>query len=116
MSGTSQNFLQNYDNAPSFSDDAEAYKAANARLGLEGNKIKIEDLLGKRIVFLAFKVRPSNFKRFGDEVLMVQVLVDGEKRVFFTQSQRIRSMLSEFEHLLPRTGTIVQENRAWRIQ
>lgn len=33
MSETSQNFLQNYDNAPSFSDDAEAYKAANAHLG-----------------------------------------------------------------------------------
>lgn len=72
--------------------------------------------MNKRIIFLAFKIRPSNFKRFGDEVLMVQVLVDGEKRVFFTQSQRIRAMLTEFEQLLPRAGTIVKENRAWRIQ
>lgn len=115
MQETSMKSVQEFDDVPSFADDAETFAEANRFLGLDGDKIFIEKLLNKPIKFLAFTVRESHYQRYGKEVLMVQVEVDGEKRVFFTQSARIRRTLELFQDKLPRVGTIKKENRAWRI-
>ncbi len=100
---------------PSFADDTETFAAANQYLGLEGDKISIEKLVDKPVKFLDFTIRESRYQRYGNEVLMVQVELDGVKRVFFTQSGRIRRTLELFKDKLPRMGTIKRENRAWRI-
>lgn len=110
-----QNLQEHYD-YPSFSDDEVAFEECNQHNGFVGEKIGIEELINKKIVFLDFYEMESRFKRFGDTVLMIQIILDGEKRVVFTQSKRIAKTLKIFKDKLPRSGTIVKENRALFIK
>lgn len=109
-------FSQDYDNCPEFSDDKEAFAESNQHSGFVGNKIPVERLINRKVIFLDFKIAPSQYRRFGDSVTQVQIVVDGEKRVFFTQSKNITRTLQVFKDKLPRCGVIVKEDRALKIK
>lgn len=99
-----------------FSDDAELFAKANEHNGLQGEKIKIDRLIGKQIIFTDFEIIESQYKRAGDTVLKVQIILDNELRIFFTQSAYIRKTLELFSEYLPRKGTIIREDRAFKIK
>ena len=105
----------NYDDYPAFADDPEMLKRSNEYNGFIGSKIPVDKLLNKKIVFVDFSVAPSQYKRFGESVTKVQIILDGEKHIFFTQSKNITKTLEVFKDKLPRVGTIVKDDRALKI-
>lgn len=105
-----------YNKYPAFADDPETLAKSSEYSGFVGSKIPVDKLLNKEIVFLDFIVTPSQYKRFGDSVTKVQIIVDGEKHIFFTQSKNITQTLSVFKDKLPRTGTLVKDDRALKIR
>ncbi len=101
---------------PAFADDPEMLKKSQEYSGFVGSKIQVDKLINKEIVFVDFVVTPSQYRRFGDSVTKVQIIVDGEKHIFFTQSKNITKTLEIFKDKLPRIGTLVKEDRALKIK
>lgn len=107
--------MTSLEDCPAFSDDKESFDLVNQHTGFCGDKIKIDRVIGKKVVFLDFVVLPSQYRRFGDNVTMIQIILDGEHRVLFTQSKHITRALEIFKDKLPRCGTIIKEDRALKI-
>lgn len=101
---------------PAFSDDPEMLKKSQEYSGFVGSKIQVDKLINREIVFVDFVVTPSQYRRFGDSVTKVQIIVDGEKHIFFTQSKNITKTLEIFKDKLPRVGRLVKEDRALKIK
>lgn len=101
---------------PASADDPEMLKKSQEYSGFVGSKIQVDKLINKEIVFVDFVVTPSQYRRFGDSVTKVQIIVDGEKHIFFTQSKNITKTLEIFKDKLPRIGTLVKEDRALKIK
>ena len=101
---------------PAFADDPEMLKKSQEYSGFVGSKIQVDKLINKEIVFVDFVVTPSQYRRFGDSMTKVQIIVDGEKHIFFTQSKNITKTLEIFKDKLPRIGTLVKEDRALKIK
>lgn len=101
---------------PAFADDPEMLKKSQEYSGFVGSKIQVDKLINKEIVFVDFVVTPSQYRRFGDSATKVQIIVDGEKHIFFTQSKNITKTLEIFKDKLPRIGTLVKEDRALKIK
>lgn len=114
MQETQTKYSPGYD-YPAFADDPDMLKQSNEHSGFVGNKIAIDKLFNRKIVFVDFVVSPSQYRRFGDKVTKVQIILDGEKRIFFTQSKNITKTLEVFKDKLPRIGTIVKEDRSLKI-
>ena len=79
--------------------------------GFEGDKIKIEKLLNKEIIVEAYKVEESKFKDRGSgKRLTVQIIVEKEKRIFFSGSINLIQMLESVpKDKFPFITTIVKE-------
>jgi hypothetical protein len=80
--------------------------------GLEGEKIKIEKILNREITVEAFRIEKSKYPKRGDEeCLYMQVDFNKEKRVVFSGSGNLMSMIRKVpESGFPFTTTIVKEN------
>lgn len=116
MQETQTKYSPDYNNYPAFTDDPEMLAMANEHSGFVGSKIPVDKLIGKQIVFVDFVVTPSQYRRFGDSVTKVQIIVDGEKHIFFTQSKNITKTLQVFKDKLPRSGTLIKDDRALKIK
>ncbi len=116
MQNEQTTYSPDYNNYPAFTDEPEMFAKSNEHSAFVGTKIPVDRLIGKKIVFVDFIVSESQYRRFGDSVTKVQIILDGEKHIFFTQSKNITRTLEVFRSKLPRTGTIIKEDRALKIK
>lgn len=83
--------------------------------GLDGTKVKIDDILNKEILIHSFKVRDSRYPNSNSrDCLTVQFsMADApdEKYIFFTGSCVLRDQMEEYKDQLPFYTTIKKIDR-----
>ena len=88
-----------------FSDFAE-------ESSLDGDKVKITDVVNREIVVKGFKITPSRFKKSNSEkCLTLQFDIDGKTCILFTGSTILADQLEKYKEHLPFVATIVKIDR-----
>ncbi len=77
---------------------------AKDHIPLDGQKLKIDDILNREITVLAFRIKPSKYKT--EACLTIQFLLDGEKYVAFTGSHILADQARIYQAELPFMATI----------
>lgn len=76
--------------------------------GMEGEKIKIDKVLNRKITVYSYKVEDS---KFTDKCLHIQISVDNSMRVLFTGSKVLLETIERVpKESFPFATTIVKEN------
>lgn len=75
-----------------------------------GEKIKISKVLNKEIKVLAFQVKKSKIEKDGFYIQM-QIEVDDERKVLFTNSSVLKDQLEKYKDNLPFITTIIQPKK-----
>ncbi len=75
---------------------------------LDGEKIRIGDILGKEIAVLDYKIRNSRYEKGNGNYLIIQVELDREKRVIFTGSCILFAQLEKYKDKLPFVAEIIK--------
>jgi hypothetical protein len=88
---------------PHFSDFAEEEP-------LEGNKMKLEDLLNKEVLVIGFKIKDSIQKK-NTLYVTIQFRLGDETFITFTGSQVIMDQLGKYKEHLPFYATVKKINR-----
>lgn len=84
-----------------FSDFAEEPELLN------GNKLKIEEILNKEILITGFKISDSKFHKSNSlKCLTLQFQVDDEKHVIFTGSMVLIGQVEKYKDEIPFITTI----------
>lgn len=81
---------------------------------LEGTKITMLELLNKPVIIYQFRVLKSKFDT-GKEVLQIQLELDNELRVIFTESKVIRNQLEDIQDKLPVRATFKKERNYYTL-
>ncbi|MCD8286151.1 MAG: hypothetical protein LUD50_02865 [Clostridia bacterium] len=79
------------------------------RIDEDGEKIPMADVLGREVVVAGFDMRPSNMHK--PDYLCLKILLDGEKKVLFTDSIVLRRQCERFADDMPFTATITKRNQ-----
>jgi hypothetical protein len=95
---------------PHFRDFADPDEDEEA---LDGDKIKIADIIDKEILILNFDIRKSKIKE-GDYVI-VQFESDGEKHVIFTTAPRLMKKLERHKEKMPYLVTIIRKYKYYTM-
>lgn len=77
---------------------------------LEGEKIKMNDLLEKEVIIYAFKTIPDQFHPDGT-VTLIQLDMNGKRYVTFTRSGVLLKQLDSVRQQLPLRGQIVRRGK-----
>ena len=88
----------------SFSDFAKEEKP------LDGDKIKIDDLLNKEVIIKDFKVAKSKYEGKGD-YMTLQIEENGQTRVSFTGSLVLINQCKRYKDEMPFKATIKKVER-----
>jgi hypothetical protein len=76
---------------------------------LDGNKVKIKDIINQEILVTAFKVRTSKYKKSNSErCLTIQFKMDGANHIFFTGSSILTEQIEKYKDQIPFLTTIKQ--------
>lgn len=75
-----------------------------------GEKIKISKVLNKEIKVLAFQVNKSKIEKDGFYIQM-QIEVDDERKVLFTNSSVLKDQLEKYKDNLPFITTTIQPKK-----
>jgi len=79
---------------------------------LTGDKIKIEEILGKEIVVIGYKITDSKYQRKdNDKVLTLQFKLDGENRILFTGSNVLMEQIGKYKDEIPFLTKIEKVNK-----
>lgn len=85
---------------------------AIGHLPLDGEKLKMEEILGKEIEVLAVRVAPSKFAGKGDCLcLTIQFILGGKKFVVFTGSGILAEQAKCYQAEVPFLTTIKRIDR-----
>jgi len=85
---------------------------ATTNNAVTGDKIKIEDVLGKEIEVIGYKASSSKFPKAGnDMVLTLQFNLDGEPRVLFTGSGVLLEQAEKYKDEMPFLAKIEKVNK-----
>ena len=76
---------------------------------LDGDKIRIEDVLNREVTVLGHKVRKGKFRT--ERCLTLQVELDGERRVVFTGSEVLIGLMEKYCDRCPFRATIKKVDR-----
>ncbi len=87
-----------------FSDFAKQNKI------IDGDKIKINDILSKEIEVLDFQITNSKYKD-KEKCLKLQFKINNEKRVLFTGSSVLINQCEEYQDEMPFITTIKQVDK-----
>ena len=69
---------------------------------MDGEKIKIEDVLDKEIFVFAYKIKNSQFNKTNSEkYLIMQFKLNGEKHIAFTGSNVLIDQIERYKDELP---------------
>lgn len=77
---------------------------------LIGEKISIDKILNKEIKVLAFRLKNSKIEKDGFYIQM-QIEVDDERKVLFTNSTVLKEQLQRYKEHLPFCTTIIKNNK-----
>ena len=78
---------------------------------IEGDKIKIAEVLNQEILVTKFRILDSKYKDNGSECLQLQVEINNEQRVIFTGSKVLIKQAKKYEEHIPFLATIKQIDR-----
>jgi hypothetical protein len=77
-----------------------------------GDKIKIEDVLGKEIEVIGYKMNESKYKKKdNDKVLTLQFRLNGEDKILFTGSNVLMDQVETYKDELPFLAKIEKVNK-----
>ena len=91
--------------------------AADDEKPLEGEKERIDNILKKEIIISAIKITASKYKDHGDKCATVQFYEENNerKRIFFTGSGVIISMLEKYADKIPFMTTIKKIDKYYTL-
>lgn len=81
---------------------------------LDGKKVIIDEILGKEITILAFRILPSKHN-VGKNYLILQLIINGESRVFFTGSKVLQDQIDRYKEQLPFIATIIKPGKFYTL-
>ena len=86
-----------------------------AQQGFTGNKIDMDDLIGREIIVHDYRITDSKYQGKGSgKCLHLQVEIDGKKRVAFNGSTGLMNTLEQIDkEKFPFTTTIIKENKRY---
>jgi hypothetical protein len=77
-----------------------------------GDKIKIEEVLGKEIEIIGYKITDSQYKKNGsDKVLTLQFKLGGVDRILFTGSNILMEQIEKYKNEMPFWAKIERVNK-----
>ena len=79
-----------------------------------GDKIKIDEVLGKEIKIIGHKISDSK-QKVGTKVLTLQFILDGEERILFTGSNVLIEQMEKYGHEAPFLATIEKVNKFYTL-
>lgn len=93
-------------------NDFKSFNIKPETKSFEGDKIKIDRILNKKITVLDFKIEESKYKEKGNgKCLYIQIEIDESKRVLFSGSSYLMDMIQKVpKEGFPFTSTIVKNN------
>ncbi len=91
--------------------------AADDEKPLEGEKERIDNILNKEIIISAIKITSSKFKDHGDKCATVQFYeeTNEHKRIFFTGSGVVISMLEKYKDKIPFMTTLKKIDKYYTL-
>lgn len=76
---------------------------------LDGDKIKITDVVNREIVVIGYKITTSKFRKSNsDKCLTIQFMLDDRKYILFTGSTILADQLEKYKEEIPFIATIVK--------
>jgi len=79
---------------------------------IDGSKTKIENILNKEILVLAYKIKDSKFnKTNSDKCLTMQLELNQEKYIIFTGSSVLIDQIEKYKDKLPFVSTIIKVDK-----
>ena len=75
---------------------------------LDGRKVKIIEILNKKIVVINFKIKISQYKKGFDRYAIIQADIDDERIVIFTGSVILIEQLEKYGDKVPFEAEIKQ--------
>jgi hypothetical protein len=85
---------------------------ATESTAITGDKIKIEEVLGKEIEVTGYKITDSKYQKTnGDKVLTLQFKLEGKDRILFTGSNVLMEQTEKYKNEIPFFATIIKSNK-----
>ena len=86
---------------------------------LMGDKIKIEEILNKEVVFTSMKTEPSKMNK-GEDYLKVQIAdgeIDGKPiyKIFFSSSKVLMKQFKKYKSFMPFKATIIKQKSYYTL-
>ncbi len=79
---------------------------------LIGDKVKIEDILGKEIIITGYRIRESKFNdRDHGKCITIQFTVDGIQKILFTGSEVLMNQIEKYKEEIPFSTIIIKNQR-----
>lgn len=82
---------------------------------LDGDKIRIDDVLNKELIVTGYRIKESKYPKSGPKCLMLQVVLDDEKYVLFTGSVVLLEQMEKYQDHLPFIATIQKIDRYYTL-
>lgn len=82
---------------------------------LDGNKIRIDDILNKELIITEYKIKESKYPKSGPKCLTLQVVLDDKKYVLFTGSVVLLEQMEKYQDHLPFIATIQKIDRYYTL-
>jgi hypothetical protein len=83
---------------------------------LDGDKIRIDDVLNRELVVTGFSVRDSKYsKNKSGNYLTLQVEIEGERRVLFTGSDVLIEQMTKHGDQIPFAATIKKIDKYYAL-
>lgn len=77
---------------------------------MTGDKIKIDDVLGREITVIGYKLGDSK-QKLGTKVLTLQFMLDGAERILFTGSTVLIEQVERYKSEMPFLAKIEKVNK-----
>lgn len=78
---------------------------------IEGDKIKIAEVLNQDIIVTNYRILDSKFSNANSECLQLQFQLNEEKRVIFTGSKVLIRQIKKYQEHIPFSTTIKKINK-----
>lgn len=84
---------------------------------LDGDKIRIDKVLNRELVLLAYKITDSKYKQETEQgrCMTLQIELGGERRVIFTASQVLMDQVERHKDRLPFLAVIQKVDRFYKL-
>lgn len=79
---------------------------------LEGNKLKLDDVVNREITVLDYRIKESRYKKENcEKCLTLQLKLEDKTYVMFTGSNVLRDQVDKYKHKIPFITTIKKIDR-----